>query len=119
MEEILVRNGHQVQACANGEEALAVFQSSRAGKGGFDLVMTDLGMPHMDGKTLARRIKELSPGTPVILLSGWGNFMRINEGLPENVDCLLGKPPTIARVLGAIREVLGLANRVQSEEAPK
>jgi DNA-binding response OmpR family regulator len=117
LKEMLVRNGHQVQACADGEEALVVFQSSKAGKGGFDLVITDLGMPHMDGKALARRIKELSPGTPVILLSGWGSFMNLNAGLPENVDCLLGKPPTMARLLAAIRKVLSSTKPYRSEEA--
>ncbi|MBN1834305.1 MAG: PAS domain S-box protein [Spirochaetales bacterium] len=104
--EMLVQNGHQVQACADGEKALAVFQSTKAGEGGFDLVVTDLGMPHMDGNELARRIKELSPGTPVVLLSGWGNFMNLNGELPVNVDCVLGKPPTMALLLEAIRGVL-------------
>jgi DNA-binding response OmpR family regulator len=106
LKAMLMHSGHQVEACADGEKALAVFQSSEAGKGGFDLVITDLGMPHMDGKTLARRVKELSPGTPVILLSGWGNFMNLDGERPEHIDCLLGKPPTIARLLAAIREVL-------------
>jgi CheY-like chemotaxis protein len=106
LEAMLTHSGHQVKACADGEEALAVFRPGEAGEGGFDVVITDLGMPHMDGKTLARRIKELSPGTPVILLSGWGNFMNLDGERPEHIDCLLGKPPTIARLLAAIREVL-------------
>jgi PAS domain S-box-containing protein len=106
LKAMLSHSGHQVEVCADGEEALAAFRSGKAAETGFDVVITDLGMPHMDGKTLAREIKELSPSTPVILLSGWGNFMNLDGERPEHVDCLLGKPPTLARLLAAIREVL-------------
>jgi DNA-binding response OmpR family regulator len=117
LKEMLVQNGHQVQTCADGEEALAVFQSSMApGKGGFDLVITDLGMPHMDGKVLARKVKELSPGTPVILLSGWGNFMNLNGERPEYIDCLMGKPPATTRLLAVIRQVLSSKKPGSREE---
>jgi len=119
LKEMLVRNGHQVQSCADGQEALLVFQSAKSAQSGFDLVITDLGMPHMDGKTLAGKIKELSPGTPVILLSGWGNFMNLNGDLPQSVDCLLGKPPTMARLLSAIQEITGAKRSDRKQGAPE
>lgn len=37
----------------------------------FDIAITDLGMPYIDGKALTRMIKERSPNTPVIIMSGW------------------------------------------------
>jgi two-component system, OmpR family, response regulator CpxR len=54
-----------VISCQNGEDALARFK-----RGGVDLVLTDLIMPGLDGAKLIEAIKEISPRTPAILLSG-------------------------------------------------
>lgn len=62
---LLETRGYRVLACSNGEDALAHFR-----KGGIDLVMTDLVMPGIDGARLIEQIKESSPQTPAILLSG-------------------------------------------------
>jgi DNA-binding response OmpR family regulator len=116
---MLTGNGHDVVSCSDGEEAILHFEDDLNTGARFDVVITDLGMPHMDGRTLASRIKELSPGTPVILLSGWGNFMSPDRGLPEDVDWVLGKPPTLARVLQVIRTVVVSANTPRPEEQPQ
>ena len=63
--EFLEFLGYEVAHAINGIEALAIFLA-----GTFDLVLTDLEMPVMDGLKLAGRIKERSPNTPVILLTG-------------------------------------------------
>jgi CheY-like chemotaxis protein len=63
--ELLEFLGYEVALAINGIEALAVFLAST-----FDLVLTDLEMPVMDGLSLAGHIKERSPSTPVILLTG-------------------------------------------------
>jgi two-component system, chemotaxis family, chemotaxis protein CheY len=57
--------GFDVALAGNGIEALAVFHESS-----FDLVVTDLQMPIMEGSELAQLVKERSPKTPVILLTG-------------------------------------------------
>jgi len=57
--------GFEVALAGNGIEALAVFLESS-----FDLVLTDFQMPAMDGLSLAGHIKERSPSTPVILITG-------------------------------------------------
>jgi two-component system, OmpR family, response regulator CpxR len=62
---MLETRGYRVHACSNGEEALERFK-----KGGVDLVLTDLIMPGMDGAKLIDAIKNISPQTPAILLSG-------------------------------------------------
>jgi len=61
----LETRGYRVLACSSGEEALERFR-----KGGVDLVLTDLVMPGLDGTKLVRAVKELSPQTPAILISG-------------------------------------------------
>ena len=58
---MLETRGYRVIACANGEDALRVFQA-----GGIDLVLTDLIMPGLDGTELIRAVKAISPSTPKI-----------------------------------------------------
>ncbi len=62
---MLETRGYRVVACSNGADALEAFN-----KGGIDLVLTDLIMPGLDGHKLIEAIKNLSPQTPAILVSG-------------------------------------------------
>ncbi len=59
------RGGYKVVAARNGKEAMDKFRT-----GGIDLVLSDLVMPHMDGNEMVRRMKEISPEVPMILISG-------------------------------------------------
>jgi two-component system, OmpR family, response regulator CpxR len=62
---MLETRGYRVLAAGSGREALDLFQ-----QGSIDLVLTDLVMPEMDGAELIRVLKQLSPETPMILISG-------------------------------------------------
>jgi len=59
------RGGYRVVAAHSGKEAMERFRV-----GGIDLVLSDLVMPHMDGNELVRRMKEIAPEVPMILISG-------------------------------------------------
>lgn len=62
---MLETRGYRVVSCSRGEEALERFK-----QGGIDLVVTDMTMPGLDGPHLIAAIKNLSPQTPAILISG-------------------------------------------------
>jgi two-component system, OmpR family, response regulator CpxR len=62
---MLETRGYRVLSVASGREALDIFQ-----QGSIDLVLTDLVMPEMDGAEVIRVLKQLSPETPMILISG-------------------------------------------------
>jgi DNA-binding response OmpR family regulator len=62
---MLETRGYRVVTCISGEEALECFK-----RGGVDLVLTDLIMPGLDGSKLIDAVKNISPQTPAILLSG-------------------------------------------------
>jgi CheY-like chemotaxis protein len=79
--------GFEVALAGNGIEALAVFLDSS-----FDLVLTDLQMPAMDGLSLARHIKESSPSTPVILLTGSDRETVRKRVERAPVDSIIFKP---------------------------
>ena len=79
--------GFEVALAGNGIEALAVFIKSS-----FDLVLTDLQMPAMDGLSLAGHIKERSPNTPVIMLTGYDRETVRKKMERGSVDSVLFKP---------------------------
>jgi len=62
-----------------GNAGIDTFRKEFVGNAPFSLVITDLGMPYTDGRKVATAIKTVSPLTPVILLTGWGQRM-IEEG---------------------------------------
>jgi two-component system response regulator CpxR len=62
---MLETRGYRVLATLVPDEALEVFR-----QGGIDLVLSDLTMPRMDGNELARRMKEIAPEVPILLVSG-------------------------------------------------
>jgi two-component system, OmpR family, response regulator CpxR len=62
---MLETRGYRILASLVPEEAIEVFR-----QGGIDLVLSDLTMPQMDGNELARRMKEITPDVPILLVSG-------------------------------------------------
>jgi DNA-binding response OmpR family regulator len=61
-------------------------------------------MPHVDGRHVARAVKEMSPTTPVIMLTGWGQRMADEGDLPDHVDRVLSKPPRLRELNAALVE---------------
>jgi CheY-like chemotaxis protein len=92
-----------VQAAQDGLDGLARFQRGR-----FDLVMTDLSMPECSGLDVARALKKMNPAPPVVLMTGWGDFLdpaRIQEA---GVDLMIVKPYRVERVLNVVADALKL-----------
>jgi CheY-like chemotaxis protein len=79
--------GYEVTLACNGIEALAAFLEHS-----FDLVLTDLEMPFMDGLRLAGHIKEKSSDTPVILLTGADSGTVLEKMEKGPVDSVIFKP---------------------------
>jgi len=88
---MLETRGYRVLACNSGELALEAFR-----RGGVDLVLTDLIMPGVDGSRLIEEIKNISPQTPAILISGRTKIYEretladvfLPKGMYEPVDLL-------------------------------
>jgi len=102
LREALELDGHEVVSAAGGQEGIDAFRSSAAKGEQFGIVITDLGMPFVDGRKVAAAIKECSATTPVILLTGWGQRMISDGDVPAHVDGVLSKPPQLRR----LREVI-------------
>ena len=102
LKDALVHEGHTVDVADGGEAGITAF-----GEGRYDVVITDLGMPNVDGCRTASAVKRLSPETPVILLTGWASELPVEEGASSDIDCVVSKPFSLADLHGALLKVLG------------
>jgi signal transduction histidine kinase/CheY-like chemotaxis protein len=87
---LLADLGHRVIEACNGAEALSRLETTES----FDLLMTDLGMPKMNGWELLRSAKLLRPELPVMLVTGWGETPRGQRPSDPQPDAILAKPVT-------------------------
>ena len=105
LKEILECDGHQVHVADSGQSGLDAFRAAKKDGKPFDAVITDLGMPHLDGRQLAQILKKESPSTPIIMMTGWATLMKGEEDLPLHVDGVLNKPPRITELQETLRRV--------------
>jgi signal transduction histidine kinase/FixJ family two-component response regulator len=103
VKEILEHDGHSVELADGGQAGLDAFRAAKQSGEAFDVVVTDLGMPHLDGRQLAQILKSESPATPIIMMTGWGTLIK-GEELPSQVDSMLNKPPKIGELQEALRK---------------
>ncbi|MEO6036082.1 MAG: ATP-binding protein [Verrucomicrobiota bacterium] len=90
MQELLGIGGHRVQVAEGGRAGIAAFVNARAQNEPFDIVISDLGMPYVDGRQVAQIIKGESPSTPVMLLTGWSGLLESEGQPPPHVEMVLG-----------------------------
>jgi signal transduction histidine kinase len=101
----LQEEGHHVTAAAGGQEGLDAFQSAQSSLAPFEVVITDLGMPYVDGRQVIAGVRATAPHTPIILLTGWGKGLDADGEPPPKVDRVLGKPPRMRELRVALAEV--------------
>ena len=82
-------DGHLVETATNGIGALTRLMTGR-----FDLVITDLAMPKMNGEQLAAAVYKSIPNLPVILMTGFGDILKADGKMPPHIRALLCKPVT-------------------------
>jgi signal transduction histidine kinase/FixJ family two-component response regulator len=106
LQELLQHLGHQTCTALGAQEGLTLFRDRALRQECFDAVITDLGMPGMDGFSLARQLKSEFPSTPIILLTGWGIFLGADDPVSSTVDLILPKPPAVNDLQSGLATVL-------------
>jgi CheY-like chemotaxis protein/anti-sigma regulatory factor (Ser/Thr protein kinase) len=104
LRDILEADGHLVSIANGGQEGIDAFAAALQRHEPFAIVITDLGMPYVDGRSVARAIKDLSRTTPVVLLTGWGQRLLQDGDIPANVDHVLSKPPKVRLLRGVLAQ---------------
>ena len=91
--DVLRSGGHQVTTAGDGGEALEIFDPEQ-----HDVVITDLGMPRVNGWQVAEQVKLRAPATRVFVLTGWGEGVTAPEA-SKYVDQVLAKPISADAIL--------------------
>lgn len=102
--------GFEVETAENGADALAKFQ-----KGRFEVVVTDMRMPKMTGMEVLRGIKNLSPDTPVILITAYGTVKTAVEAMKEGAAEFIMKPFSLDDLEFAVKNVLATSKGLEPE----
>jgi two-component system cell cycle sensor histidine kinase/response regulator CckA len=101
-ERALTRQGYTVVTAADGDEGLEAVKLD----GGFDLVVSDVVMPSMDGPAMAKEIRKLAPHMPVLFMSGYAE-----EQLRREIDIegmyFIPKPFSVQQIAAKVGQVLG------------
>jgi len=92
--------GHVVEAAADGNQALLKFHEAP-----FDLILTDLSMPKLNGIALVEAARQIIAEIPIIMLTGFGAMLLPDGERPPGVDILLSKPITRDNLAAAIAQV--------------
>jgi CheY-like chemotaxis protein len=91
----LTRLGHQVMVASGGKEGIEMFRTATLKNQPYEVVVTDMRMPDIDGRQVARTIKAEFPNTPIIMLTGWGAIIRDDGDTTPGVDVVVSKPPNM------------------------
>ncbi len=94
----LQAEGFAVDTCGNGDEALALVQSTP-----FDVMVLDIMLPGRDGLSVVRQLRKSQNTTPVLLLSARGEVNERVEGLDAGADDYLPKPFELAELIARVR----------------
>ena len=105
LKDILEHEHHTVETADGGQAGLEAFKAAKTRGEPFDVVITDLGMPYVDGRQVAQQVKAESPATPVIMLTGWGTMLNEKGEIPLQVHTILSKPPRLSELNEALAKV--------------
>lgn len=99
---VMSQDGHAVTVASNGQAALDCFSAAIDTASPFDVVVTDLGMPLVNGIEVANQVRALSTQVRIVLLTGWGERARPEPDYPAAIDRHLGKPVRLHELRAAL-----------------
>jgi CheY-like chemotaxis protein len=102
----LAQDGHAVVTANDGAEALDVLAREQ---GGFELLLTDIRMPIMDGIALALAAARDHPHVAILLMTGYADQRERASGLDALIHDVIAKPFSLATIRGAVRDAIAAA----------
>jgi DNA-binding NtrC family response regulator len=111
LRDILEFEGYDVDEAADGLECVAKVQKEK-----YDVIITDIKMPKMDGIEALERLQILSPETPVIMVSGHGTIDTAVEAVKKGAFDFISKPPDLNRMLITVRNALDRSELVNTTQ---
>jgi CheY-like chemotaxis protein len=96
----LVADGHTVVTATDGQEALELLSAAGAS---FDVMLTDIQMPSLDGLALATKAVTLMPKLKIVLMSAFADQFAVPDAVKSHVTHVLSKPLALEKVRNAVR----------------
>ena len=103
---VLVMHGHSVIEARDGAKAVELMNQHH-----FDLLLTDIVMPIMDGISLALKVRATRPDVPIILMTGYANESQRAHNLSVLIEELLSKPFNKDELIAAVNKALGTTGK--------
>ena len=106
LRDALQLDGHSVTTADGGQAGIDAFLAAQAQGNAFPIVITDLGMPYVDGRKVSSAVKTAAPETILLMLTGWGQRLVADGDIPAHVDRVLSKPPKLRELREALAHCL-------------
>ena len=110
---------HRVMVASGGKQGMELFRTATLKNQPYEVVITDLGMPDVDGHLVARTIKAESPNTPVIMMTGWGTTLGDDGKIASEVDAVIDKPPRMKELNDLLLRITTPAQKRLKAETEK
>lgn len=114
LKEILELEGHEVTLAENGKEGVDILSKSK-----YDVLLTDIKMPEMDGMEVLDKAVELAPSMPIIMISGHGNIDTAVEAIKKGAYDFIEKPIDLNRLLITVKNAVEKNDLVVETKALK
>ncbi len=102
LNEILAFEGYVVEEAENGIEALTILEQGKS----YNCIISDIKMPQLDGIELLKKIQDITPETPVIMISGNGDIDTAVEAVKIGAFDYISKPPDLNRLLITVKNAI-------------
>ena len=110
LSRVLTLHGHTVLLATDGAHAVELMEEHH-----FDLLLSDIAMPLMDGISLALKVRAARPHVPILLMTGYANERQRAHNLSLLIEGLLSKPFTMEQLLTAVNKALSDARKHQKD----
>ena len=114
LKEILAYEGYDVTEAQDGAEGVRLAEKDK-----FDIILSDIKMPKMDGIEVLEKLQEITPETPVVMISGHGNIETAVEAIRKGAFDYISKPLDLNRMLVTIRNAMDRSTLVKETKTLK
>jgi len=114
LKDILEHEGYEITEAEDGSEAIKIISKDK-----FDVVLSDIKMPKMDGMEVLEKIQEISPETPVVMISGHGTIDTAVDAIKKGAFDYISKPPDLNRMLITIRNAMDKSSLITETKTLK